>query len=140
MNEGSTHSAMGSNHRRRSNASDPTGSHATLHETTRGLREAETMLCEEVSGLLLDAQRGRLAPDVRAQMTAHLQTCRACFHEGGAEQLLTEALEGRLPRHAAPVALKRRLVAEWPGLVALESGAWERWGHPPRTGTASGRL
>jgi anti-sigma factor RsiW len=98
------------------------------------------MICEDVSGLLLDAQRGRLAPDIRAQVAAHLQTCRACFHEGGAEQLLTEALEGRLPRHAAPGALKRRLVAEKPGLVAPESSAGERWRRPPRTGTASGRL
>jgi len=69
------------------------------------------MICEDVSGLLLDAQRGRLAPDVRAQVAAHVQTCHACPHEEGAEQLLTEALESRLPRHAAPVALKRRLVA-----------------------------
>jgi hypothetical protein len=98
------------------------------------------MICEDVSGLLLDAQRGRLAPDVRAQVAAHVQTCHACPHEEGAEQLLTEALESRLPRHAAPVALKRRLVAQWPGLVAPESSTWERWRRPPRPGTALGRL
>jgi hypothetical protein len=98
------------------------------------------MICEDVSGLLLDAQRGRLAPDVRAQLDDHVRTCRACLHEEGAEQLLTEALESRLPRHAAPVALKRRLVVEWPGLVAPEPSAWERCYCPPRSGTASGRL
>jgi anti-sigma factor RsiW len=85
------------------------------------------MTCEDVHGLLLDAQRGRLAPDVRAQMDAHVQTCAACLHEEAAEQLLTETLERRLPQHAAPVALKRRLAAEWPGLVVPEPSAWLRW-------------
>jgi hypothetical protein len=98
------------------------------------------MICEDVSGLLLDAQRGRLAPDMRAQVAAHVQTCRACLHEEGAEQLLTEALESCLPQYAAPVALKRRLVADWPGLAAPESSAGERWRRPPRTDTASRQL
>jgi anti-sigma factor RsiW len=85
------------------------------------------MTCQEVHGLLLDAQRARLAPDARAQMDAHVQRCAVCTHEAAAEQLLTEALEGRLPQHAAPVALKRKLAAEWPGLVAREPSAWQRW-------------
>ncbi len=85
------------------------------------------MTCDDVHGLLLDAQRGRLAPDVRAQVDAHVQTCAACLHEEAAEQLLTETLESRLPQHAAPVALKRRLAAEWPGLVAPGPSAWQRW-------------
>jgi len=85
------------------------------------------MTCEDVCGLLLDAQRGRLAPDVRAQMDAHVQTCAACLHEEAAEQLLTETLESRLPQHAARVALKRRLAAAWPGLVSPEPNAWQRW-------------
>jgi anti-sigma factor RsiW len=84
------------------------------------------MTCEDARGLLLDAQRGRLAPDVRVQMDAHVQTCAACLHEEAAEQLLTETLESRLPQHAAPVALKRKLAAEWP-LVAPEPCAWQRW-------------
>jgi anti-sigma factor RsiW len=70
------------------------------------------MVCEDVCGLLLDAQRGRLAPDVRAQMDAHLRTCPACLHEEAAERLLTNALESRLPRRATPPTLKRHLVAE----------------------------
>ncbi len=86
-----------------------------------------TRACEEVHGLLLDAQRARLAPDARAQMDAHVQRCAVCIHEAAAEQFLTEALEGRLPQRAAPVALKRKLAAEWPGLVAPEPSAWQRW-------------
>jgi len=73
----------------------------------------EAMICEDVYRLLLDAQRGRLAPDVRAQMDAHLRTCPACLHEEAAERLLTNALESRLPRRATPATLKRHLVAEW---------------------------
>lgn len=70
------------------------------------------MICENVRDQLLDVQRRRLAPDVRAQMDAHVQTCRACLHEKAAEQLLTDTLESRLPRHAVSPALKRRLVAD----------------------------
>jgi hypothetical protein len=33
MNEGPTHSAIGPSYHRRSSVSDPTGPHATLHET-----------------------------------------------------------------------------------------------------------
>ena len=85
------------------------------------------MTCEDVHDLLLDAQRGRLAADVRVQMDAHVQGCAVCTHEAAAEQLLTAALEGRLPQHAAPVALKRRLAAEWRGPVAPEPSVWRRW-------------
>lgn len=67
------------------------------------------MTCADMLGLRLDAQRGRLAPNLRAEMDAHVQTCAACLHEEAAEQLLTETLESRLPQHAAPLALKRRL-------------------------------
>lgn len=85
------------------------------------------MTCADMHGLLLDAQRGRLAPNVLAEMGAHVQTCAACLHEEAAEQLLTETLESRLPQHAAPLALKRRLAAQWPGVVAPEPSAWQRW-------------
>jgi len=85
------------------------------------------MTCEDVHGLLLDAQRGRLAPDLRAHMNAHVQGCAVCTHEVAAEQLLTAALEDRLPQHAAPVALKRRLAAEWLHPVAPGQNVWRRW-------------
>lgn len=83
------------------------------------------MTCDEVRGLLLDAQRGRLAGEGLGALRTHLETCAACTHEAAADALLSEALEGRLPQHAAPVALKRRLAAEWPGAAAA-SGRWRR--------------
>ncbi|HXA98115.1 MAG TPA: zf-HC2 domain-containing protein [Candidatus Dormibacteraeota bacterium] len=76
------------------------------------------MTCEDAQSLLLDAQRGRLAAEARARLDAHVRTCAACTHEVAAEQLLSEALEARLPQHAAPVALKRRLAAAWPDPAA----------------------
>jgi anti-sigma factor RsiW len=86
------------------------------------------MTCEEARDRLLDAQRGRLAPETRAALGTHVQTCAACAHEQAAEALLSEALESRLPQHGAPPALKRRLAAEWPGPAAATSGRWRRWG------------
>jgi anti-sigma factor RsiW len=76
------------------------------------------MTCEDAQSLLLDAQRRRLAAEARARLDAHVRTCARCTHEVAAEQLLSEALEARLPQHAAPVALKRRLAAAWPDPAA----------------------
>src|SRR6266545_4484350 len=90
----------------------------------QGLR---AMTCEEARDRLLDAQRARLAPETRPALQAHLQTCAACTHEEAAEALLSEALESRLPQHAAPVALKRRLAAEWSGAPAAAPVPWRRW-------------
>ena len=39
------------------------------------------MTCEEARDRLLDAQRARLAPETRAALQTHLQTCAACAHE-----------------------------------------------------------
>jgi len=86
------------------------------------------MTCEEARDQLLDAQRARLAPETRAALRTHLQTCAACAHEEAAEALLSEVLESRLPQHAAPVALKRRLAAEWAGAPAAAPGPSRRWG------------
>ncbi|HYB71131.1 MAG TPA: zf-HC2 domain-containing protein [Candidatus Bathyarchaeia archaeon] len=86
------------------------------------------MTCEDARTLLLDAQRGRLAPEARARLDAHLRTCAACTHEEAAEQLLSEALEARLPQHGAPPGLKRRLAASWPGATAAPAApARPRW-------------
>jgi anti-sigma factor (TIGR02949 family) len=82
------------------------------------------MTCDEARDLLLDAQRGRLPAEPRARLDSHLAACPACTREATAEQLLSEALENRLPQHAAPIALKRRLAAEWP---ARRPGLWLRW-------------
>jgi hypothetical protein len=98
------------------------------------------MICEDVRHHLLDAQRGRLALDLRAQIDAHVETCRPCLREEAAEQLLTETLEGRLPQYAASLALKRWLVVEWPGQIAPAPSVRERWRRPTRPGTAPRRL
>jgi hypothetical protein len=44
-----------------------------------------------------------------ARRSAEVRSC-----EEAAEEALTKALEERLPRHAAPLALKRRLAVQWP--------------------------
>ena len=87
------------------------------------------MTCDEVRELLLDAQRGRLPADQRGALESHQASCEACAHEAVAESLLSEALESRLPQHAAPVALKRRLAAAWPGVPAAEPAPrwWASW-------------
>jgi anti-sigma factor RsiW len=72
------------------------------------------MECAEARLYLLDDQRGRLAVALAGPLAAHLAGCAACAREDQAERLLTEQLERRLPQHAAPIALKRRLAAEWP--------------------------
>ena len=84
------------------------------------------MGCDDARALLLDAQRGRLAPELRARMQSHVQGCAACAHEEAVEALLSDALEHRLPQHAAPIALKRRLAQTWPS--ASTAGGWRRWG------------
>jgi anti-sigma factor RsiW len=87
------------------------------------------MTCDEARELLLDAQRGRLPAARRGALESHLASCEACGHEAAAESLLSEALEGRLPQHAAPLALKRRLAAAWPDASAVERAPrwWAGW-------------
>jgi anti-sigma factor (TIGR02949 family) len=87
------------------------------------------MSCQDVRVRLLEFQRGRIDPPARAQIEAHLESCAACAHEAAAEHALSEALEERLPQHAAPLALKRRLAAQWPATVPRPSW-WSRWGRP----------
>jgi anti-sigma factor RsiW len=87
------------------------------------------MTCDEARELLLDAQRGRLPAARRGALESHLASCEACGHEAAAESLLSEALEGRLPQHAAPLALKRRLATAWPDASAVERAPrwWAGW-------------
>jgi anti-sigma factor RsiW len=97
------------------------------------------LTCEEARTHLLDAQAGRLAPDLDAALRAHLEACAACAHEDVAERALTEVLERRLPQHPASLALKRRLAAGWPATQAADArpprrtpwwGLWPRWVAP----------
>ena len=100
------------------------------------------MTCHDVRPLLLAFQRGQLATEQRAAVEAHIQGCAGCGHEVAAEQLLTEALEHRLPQHAAPIALKRRLAAGWPVETSRASSWWRRWGRSvvPALAVAAGLL
>jgi anti-sigma factor RsiW len=90
------------------------------------MRDSE-ITCADARLLLLDAQRGRLAAEPRARLEAHLAGCAACRHEEAAERLLSEALEARLPQHAAPIGLKRRLAAEWTSPPTPAPTGWRRW-------------
>jgi anti-sigma factor RsiW len=89
------------------------------------------MNCDDIRPELPDYQRGRLPADAEARVRAHLDGCSACARTEAAERALTEILEQRLPQHAAPLALKRRLAAAWPAAVASpKSSWWQRWGRP----------
>jgi len=69
------------------------------------------MNCSETRAILLDHRRGRLAPEVARDVEAHLSGCAECRGAADAESALDELLEKRLPRRAAPPALKRALEA-----------------------------
>jgi anti-sigma factor (TIGR02949 family) len=69
------------------------------------------MDCQDIRPHLLDHQRGRLAAADRDRVAAHLATCEACRRAAAVEAELSDLLERRLPVHAAPLALKRRLAA-----------------------------
>lgn len=86
------------------------------------------MNCENVRLELLEYQRGRLDADRRQTIRAHLEGCAACAQEEAVEQMLTEMLEERLPQHAAPLALKRRLAASWGATPVPRRSWWSRWG------------
>jgi len=81
------------------------------------------MDCEDVRLHLHDDQRGHLGPELHRELRTHLEGCPACAHEEAAEHMLTEVLERRLPQHPASLALKRRLLAQWPA-APVESRPW----------------
>jgi anti-sigma factor RsiW len=67
------------------------------------------MECASVRDRLRDLVRGRTEPSEEPELRQHLAGCEACRHEEQAERLLDEALSARLPRPAAPAALRREL-------------------------------
>jgi anti-sigma factor RsiW len=67
------------------------------------------MECPSVRDRLRDLVRGRVEPAEEPELRRHLAGCEACRHEEQAERLLDEALAERLPRHAAPAALRREV-------------------------------
>jgi anti-sigma factor RsiW len=85
------------------------------------------MTCDDVRLQPLRYERGQLSTLHRNDIRAHLQACPACAHEVTADALLTETLERRLPQHAAPLGLKRRLAAQWPRPSPHQPSWWARW-------------
>ena len=85
------------------------------------------MTCHDVRLQLLDYQRARLSTQLQEDVRIHLDTCSMCEHEVAAEVLLTEALEHRLPQHAAPPALKRQLATLWPPTPREQPSRWALW-------------
>jgi anti-sigma factor RsiW len=67
------------------------------------------MTCEDVRPRLLDHRRGRLDAAADADLRSHLRGCDGCTRAYAAEATLDELLARRLPRYAAPTALKKRL-------------------------------
>jgi anti-sigma factor RsiW len=71
------------------------------------------MDCTTARELNLDGLRGRLPSKLADQLREHLASCAACRNHAEAERVLSEVLDARLPQHAAPLALKRRLAESW---------------------------
>jgi anti-sigma factor RsiW len=86
------------------------------------------MNCDDIRPEILDYQRGRLSTRVHAHVRAHLDECPACRHEVAAEAQLTDVLEHRFRQQMAPLALKRRLAAQWPPSPGQKPSWWAQWG------------
>jgi len=86
------------------------------------------MECQDTREHLLEYQRGQGGPELRGDIRAHLERCAACARAEESERVLTELLEEHLPQYAAPLALKRRLAAQWPAPAGPRPSWWSRWG------------
>ena len=95
-------------------------------DTGREATDRTPIDCATARAHLSDEQRGRLALDAQEALAAHLADCAACRREDQAERLLSEQLDRHLPQHAAPLALKRRLAAQWPVPAAQASSVSAR--------------
>lgn len=76
------------------------------------------MNCEEATEQILDYARGRLTGEARAGLEAHLATCASCRRALDAERGLSQLLDEKLPRHAAPAALRAQLAERVRGTPA----------------------
>jgi len=85
------------------------------------------MDCDEARELNLDGLRGRLSSEQAAELREHLSMCVRCREHVEAERALDELLDARLPQHAAPLALKRRLAAGWPAPSSAVLGERRIW-------------
>jgi anti-sigma factor RsiW len=80
------------------------------------------MDCDAARPLLIDHRRGRLDVDAEIALLEHLESCSDCRARDDAEGALDDVL-AKLPRHAAPPALRasiaaRRTPAPTPSVVA----------------------
>src|SRR5690348_4701387 len=102
------------------------------------MRGSRVMDCNEVREELLSHRRGRLTADRDAAIRKHLATCEGCRHAAAAEAEFDGALE-RLPRHAAPLSLKRRIAALVPGAPEMPpQRRWTRRAAPSLVGAFAG--
>ncbi len=86
------------------------------------------MDCKSVRDRLLDYRRGRVAPEEQARVASHVEGCGSCRRAVTAEGELEELLAHRLPRHAAPFALKRLLASRFGKLpTAITPPVRRRW-------------
>jgi anti-sigma factor (TIGR02949 family) len=99
------------------------------------------MDCTSVRERLHDLVRGRAEAQDAADLRAHLAGCAACRHEEQAERLLDQALDERLPRYAAPEALRERISAQLRGARPRSAGPQTpRRGLPAQWGLAAAAI
>lgn len=85
------------------------------------------MDCSKVRELSADLRRGTLAAQPADEARAHLLTCAACRAHADAERALSDTLEAKLPRFAAPIALQRRIAAGWPAAGSTARAPRRPW-------------
>jgi len=80
------------------------------------------MDCDAAREMLMSDLRGRLSDREHAELEAHLATCEACRRAREVERV-TDDLIARIPRFAAPVALKRELRRRHVGSAGASAAA-----------------
>src|SRR5437016_2149949 len=98
------------------------------------------MNCNEAREQLHDYQRGRLDGEARARIAAHLESCADCRRAAAAESALSSLLADKLPRHAAPPSLQRRLAAQVTAPVAPRVRRPGRYSAPIASALAAAAL
>ena len=74
--------------------------------------------CAQLQPLLRDGARGRLNAEQAARVSSHVAGCAACRAVSEEERALDQLLDDELPQRPASLALKRRLEALLPTVVA----------------------
>jgi anti-sigma factor (TIGR02949 family) len=69
----------------------------------------EPIDCREAAERLQDFLKQELTPELEAEMRAHLERCRPCFHEARFEANFVLMLEVRARRVECPAALRARI-------------------------------